>query len=61
LISAILKKIIWDCKLRFCIPTLEILKDGFREEIFKLHRISPYVRKLIVKSELFQNHEEIHF
>jgi len=61
LISAILKKIIWDCKLRFCIPTLEILQDGFKEEIFKLHCISPYVRNLIIKSELFQNHEDIHF
>ena len=57
----ILKKTIWDCKLRFCIPTMEHLKKTFLWEIKILHRNSKFIRDILGKSDLFLNHQEIHF
>jgi len=57
----IVKKNIWDCKLRYCIPTLEILKSNFLDEIKKMYANSKKVRDFIRKSELFVFHEEIRF
>jgi len=57
----LVKKIIWDCKLRYHIPTLNFLKTTFLNEIKKLYKNSKTVRELVRKSELFVFHEEIRF
>jgi len=61
IIAAILKKCIWDCKLRFAVPTLDLFKETFLCEFAKLHSLSIFIRELTIKSELFLNHNEIHF
>ena len=61
IVTSILKKCIWDCKLRFTVPTIEILKQNFLVEINKLYSTSSFIRDLITKSALFANHNDIHF
>jgi len=57
----IVKKVIWDCKLRYSVPTLDILKNTFLWEIRLLYKNSKTVREIIRKSDLFLNHRDIHF
>lgn len=61
IVLCIAKKIIWECKLRFCIPTVEIFKKCFLWEIKIMYKNSKFVRDCVTKSDLFLNHQEIRF
>ena len=60
-ILVLLKKTIWDCKLRFIVPTGAMLKESFFEEYKKLFRNSSKVREITRRSDIFLNHPEIRF
>jgi len=55
------KKYIWDCKLRFSIPSLINLKNNFMSDFSNLYKNSRLVRESTNKSHFFENHREIHF
>jgi len=59
--NIIVKKFIWDCKLRFNIPTLANLKHCFMSEYSKLYRNIRTVRESTNKSHFFEIHREIRF
>jgi len=61
LILILVKKTIWDCKLRFCVPNFHILKNYFLEEYGKLYKNSAVVRNFTLKSDFFLNREDIRF
>ena len=61
LILILVKKIIWDCKLRFTVPDSELLKKCFLEEYKKIHNASGYVRSVTAKSDIFLNRADIRF
>jgi len=60
-ILVILKKTIWDCKLRFTVPSGAIFKESFFEEYKKLFRISSKLRENTRRSDIFLHHPEIRF
>jgi hypothetical protein len=57
----IVKKSIWDCKLRFCVPTSEILKQSFFSSYSTLYKGSSKIREMTRKSDLFLKHRDIRF
>jgi len=61
LILVLVKKSIWDCKQRFCVPTGNILKTSFLEEYGKLFKNSGKVREITRKSDIFLNNDNIRF
>ncbi len=60
-VLVILKKTIWDCKLRYVVPTGAILKESFLDEYRKLFRNSSQVREHTRKSDIFLHHPEVRF
>jgi len=61
LITIIVKKYIWDCKVRFTVPRLDHLKNTFLAEYSHLMRDNRTVREFTQKSRIFNNHLEIRF
>jgi len=59
--NIIAKKYIWDCKLRFNIPTLVNLKNTFMSSYSNLYKNSRTVRESTNNSLFFENHRDIHF
>ena len=59
--TVIVKKYIWDCKQRFCIPSFHQLKINFLSNYGNMYKISKKIREYTDKSDLFVNHQEIHF
>ena len=51
--SAILKKYIWDCKLRFTLPDTEVLKTIFILEIKKIIELNKKVKNFIQNNNIF--------
>jgi len=60
LINILVKKYIWDCKLRFTIPVVADLKLLVSREIEHIYRLNSKMRIALTRSNLFVNHE-IHF
>jgi hypothetical protein len=51
LVCALIKKYIWDCKQRFCLPDLECGKDFLKEEMDRIIGQSTKIRKAYDSSE----------
>jgi hypothetical protein len=61
LINIITKKYIWDCKLRFNIPNIDDLKAMFIKNYSFWYKNYQKIRDYTDKSDIFVNHNEIHF
>ncbi len=61
LCSIIVKKFLWDCKLRFYIPSFESMKTYFTTEICNLYKNIKRVREAIIKSRFFVDHNGLRF
>ena len=58
ILHGIVKKFIWDCKLRHTLPNFELFRHNFISE-FKLQiKINRSIRENSIKSGLFTNHNE---
>ena len=57
----VLRKAIWDCILRYCLPTGEYLKKTFLFESRVMYTASKKFRDIVAKSGYFTNHAEIRF
>jgi hypothetical protein len=51
LVCALIKKYIWDCKLRFCLPNLDCGKNFLKEELDRIICQSTKIRKAYESSE----------
>ena len=58
---AIVKKYIWDCKLRFTVPNFANLKEIFMDFLGTTYKNVGKFRELLNKTDLFHNHQEIRF
>ena len=61
IVCAIVKKYVWDCKLRYTVPNFENLKDLFMNFLKTTYSNVGKFRALINKTDLFHNHPEIRF
>jgi len=61
LCGILVKKYIWDCKLRYHLPRIEDLKNSFLSEFKNIYNHNSKVRSQTQKSQLFANNNEIHF
>jgi hypothetical protein len=61
IVNLIVKKYIWDCKLRFTVPNTNALKNIFINEINLIIRQSPTMKKTMEQSAVFANINEIRF
>jgi len=52
-VAILVKKFIWECKLRFCIPTLQELKKNVIAELKRIASVQYRMRDLFIQSELF--------
>ena len=52
-INLLVKKFIWDCKLRYCIPSLESLKTNVCSELKRIASVQNLMKDLFIGSELF--------
>jgi len=57
----VLRKAIWDCKLRYCLPTLDFFKQNFIFELKVMNTTSKKFRDIFAKSGYFEGHAEIRF
>ena len=55
------KKFIWDCKLRYHIPTLDTLKLYLLTELKNCYKISRKFREIYNKCDLFGHIQELRF
>jgi hypothetical protein len=60
-VGVIIKKYIWDCKLRFTIPNLQNMKSNFLDSYSTIYKISSKIRDTTNKSGIFTRHDNIHF
>ena len=60
-VGVIIKKYIWDCKLRFTIPNLQDMKSNFLDSYSTIYKISSKIRDTTNKSGIFTRHDNIHF
>jgi len=61
LVNLIVKKYIWDCKLRFSLPSINNLKQNFISEINYIIRQSSTVRVSMQHCAIFDHIHEIRF
>ena len=57
LINLLVKKFIWECKLRFTLPALVDLKNTVASEMHRIFHTNSRMRKNITRSNFFTNHE----
>jgi len=55
-VNILVKKFIWDCKLRFCLPTGEDLKKKVITEMKRIASVQNCMREIFIQSELFNIH-----
>jgi len=61
LVTTIVKKFIWDCKLRYNLPNSRGMKTDFLLSYKNYYCTSAMVRNFTDKSKLFEGHQEIRF
>jgi hypothetical protein len=61
IVSLVIKKYVWECKTRFCIPNTDNAKDFFLSEFRKFKAYSAKFSVLLRESDLFTHHNQIRF
>jgi len=61
LVNIVVKKYVWDCKLRFSIPNLHDLKSNFMDTYTNFYKMSSKVRHFTNNSGTFTGHAQIRF
>ena len=61
LVNLLVKKYLWDCKLRFTLPVLNDLQKSVLDGISDIAKISNKMRDTFLRSALFDHLDEIHF
>jgi hypothetical protein len=52
IVAALIKKYIWDCKVRFSLPDLDCGKDFIRYELYRIISQSSKINKAYIASEV---------
>ena len=61
LLNVLVKNYIWNCKLRFCLPSIDQLKKFVAEEVSRIGGQCGSVREMFLQSQLFADKNEIRF
>ena len=61
LLNLLVKKYIWDCKLRFQIPQTVVLKDFVINELRTITSLSGKTRDLLTRSSIFNRNDYLYF
>ena len=61
IVNLLVKKFIWDCKLRFTVPSYMYLKKFVISELNNISNTSPKMKNLYIQSALFDHIPEISF